>query len=88
MAIYKGNGSVIWSACTLRVGTASGMAETYEIESDQATATYKTLIVETGESGKEVDAKNVHDEVIVVAENRNSEASSFSSKNKVDVADE
>ena len=47
----------------------------------------KTLIVETDESGKEVDAQNVHDEVFVIAENRNSEASGSSSSNKVDVAD-
>ena len=45
----------------------------------------KTLIVETDESGKEVDGKNVHDEVIVIAENQNNEASSSSSGDKVDV---
>ena len=43
----------------------------------------KTLIVETDESGKEVDAENAHDEVIV----RNNEASSSSSGNKVDMVD-
>ena len=48
----------------------------------------ETLIVETDESGKEVDAQNVHDEVvIVIEENRNNEASSSSSGNKVDVVD-
>ena len=47
----------------------------------------KTLIVETDESGKELDAQNVHDEVIVIEENRNNEASSSSSGNKVDVVD-
>ena len=46
-----------------------------------------TLIVESDESGKEVDAKNVHDEVIVIEENRNNEASSSSSGNQVDVVD-
>ena len=45
----------------------------------------KTLIVETDQSAKEVDAENAHDEVIVIAENRNNEASSSSSRNKVDV---
>ena len=47
----------------------------------------KTLIVESDESGKEVDAQNVHDKVIVIEENRNNEASSSSSGNKVDVVD-
>ena len=44
----------------------------------------KSLIVETDESGKEVDVKTVHDEVMVIAENQNNEASSSSSGNKVD----
>ena len=46
----------------------------------------KTLIVETDESEKEVESKNFHDEVIVI-EDRNNEASSSSSGNKVDVVD-
>ena len=35
----------------------------------------KTLIVETDENGKEADVENAHDEVIVIAESQNSEAS-------------
>ena len=45
----------------------------------------KTLIVETGENGKEVDVFNAYDEVIVIAENQINEASSSSSRDKVDV---
>ena len=45
------------------------------------------MIIETDESGKEVDAQNVHDEVIVIAENQNNEASSSPSGNKADVVD-
>ena len=47
----------------------------------------RTLVVETDESGKEVNANNAHDEVIVIAENQKNEASSSSSVNKVDVVD-
>ena len=51
----------------------------------------KTLIVETDESEKEsekeVDAKNVHDEVIVSTENRNNEASCSSSGKKDGMVD-
>ena len=45
----------------------------------------KTLIVETDERGKEVDAKNTHDEAIMIAENQKNEASSSSPGDKVDV---
>ena len=45
----------------------------------------KTFIVETDDSGREVDAKNAHDEVIVIAENQTNEASSSSSGDKVGV---
>ena len=40
----------------------------------------KTLIVETDENGNERDVENAHDEVIVIAENQISEASSSSSR--------
>ena len=47
----------------------------------------KTLIVETDENGKDVDIESAHDEVIVIAEDQNSEASSSSSGDEVDVID-
>ena len=40
--------------------------------------------METAENGKEVDVEDAHDEVIVIEENQNNEASSA----KVDVIDE
>ena len=48
----------------------------------------KTMMDETDENGKEVDVEYAHDEVIVIAENQNSEASSSSPGDKVDVIDE
>ena len=53
--VYRVDGSVIWSACTYWVGTASGMAETYEIESDLTTG---TCVAYSSTREQNVDCRN------------------------------